>query len=406
MNTTKIGSEFEDEVFTFFSSLLNKGEIVGTSQKYSKIQKHKKYKTNTSRIIDCDITIENYNPFCNEEWSSLIIIECKRYKSKVDIADLDEFQTKMNLISSSGVKGIMVTTVGFSKNTIEQAKIAHVGLLVLNGEKFEWSACRNVLYRQEDLMYILCGEKKIGTFPVVYDNGCFSDILNVLSESGAVLNSTVRINVHDMTKSQIEKIAMQFHDRHHYITNDIAGEVLARFFPNYRIRFEDLSQGLLGKLSFSSQIITISNEIINDTNRLHFTLAHEVGHIVLHKEVLEGETNEIEDYLSPKLSLASRGLTSLIEKQANWFASYLLMPKDLVILKLATLVKKYGITHGYLYIDNQPCNYRNVNAILAEMSQLMGVSKEAIRIRLKELNLLREENYQPRRINQFLKNYL
>lgn len=408
MNTTKVGTEFENKVFDFFSSLLNKGEIVGTSQKYSKIQKHKKYQAGKNRVIDCDITIENYNPMCNiqqyvEDWSTLIIIECKCYNAKVNISDLDEFQKKMDLISSSGIKGIMVTTVGFSKNMIEQARDAHVGLLVLNGENHEWYACRNIVYKSEDLMGILLGETKIGSFPVLYDKGGFSDIITLLLEAEVDLKSTRNITVPKMTKRQIEIIAERFHKSHHFITNDIAGEVLVKEFPEYRIRFENFPKGMLGKLSFTDKVITISNEIAKDANRLHFTLAHEIGHIVLHKNLIRNDIDEIENDSVQRLSMASNEFLSMIETQANTFASYLLMPKKLVLLKLATLVGKYGITRGFLYVDNQPCNYRNVNAVLAEMSHIMGVSKESIRIRLKELNLLRECDYYPQRINQIMR---
>lgn len=98
MNTTKLGTEFENKVFDYFSALLDNDDIAGASKKHSKIQKHPKYKTSTGRIIDCDISIESYNPSCKQNWSSLFIIECKRYTSKVDIADLDEFQNKIRLI--------------------------------------------------------------------------------------------------------------------------------------------------------------------------------------------------------------------------------------------------------------------------------------------------------------------
>ena len=98
------------------------------SKKHSKIFQHKNYKcAGLNRVIDFDITIETYNPNCNQqEWSSLVIIECKCLSHTVDISDLDEFETKMKKISDSGIKGIMVTTKGFTSNSIEQAKKAHI----------------------------------------------------------------------------------------------------------------------------------------------------------------------------------------------------------------------------------------------------------------------------------------
>ena len=43
LNTTKIGTEFENRVFKFFSSLLDEDKIAGASKKHSKIQKHQKF---------------------------------------------------------------------------------------------------------------------------------------------------------------------------------------------------------------------------------------------------------------------------------------------------------------------------------------------------------------------------
>ena len=101
MNTTNKGTGFENKVFDYVSMLLDTDGFLGATKKYSMIFKHKKYKCAASeRWIDFEITIETYNPqSTSEEWSSLIILECKNYNQKVDIADLDEFANKMNLIS-------------------------------------------------------------------------------------------------------------------------------------------------------------------------------------------------------------------------------------------------------------------------------------------------------------------
>ena len=95
MNTTKIGTNFENRVFKLFSSLLENDELSFVSQKYSKIYQHKKYQCiGYDREIDFDITIETYNPnSTQEEWSSLVVIECKCLSHTMDISDLDEFET-------------------------------------------------------------------------------------------------------------------------------------------------------------------------------------------------------------------------------------------------------------------------------------------------------------------------
>lgn len=393
MNTTKIGTEYENRVFEYFSSLLEKDDIPGASKKHSIIQLHPKYKTSTGRVIDCDITIENYNPVCQDKWSSMVVIECKRYKSKPDIADLDEFQQKIHLISESGVKGIFVTTVGFSSNFIKQAQKAHIGLLVLSDKEEKWYACRNLSYRTEDQMAILCGQRQIGAFPIIYHEEYFVDMVQLLKKLGVNLSNKMIIDIPYMKKSEIEDLANGLYKKYRFSSNDIAGEIIAKEYNDYRIRFDDMPMGVLGSLSLSEKVISVSNEIINDVHRRNFTLAHEIGHLILHRKLLLGKMDKIQDYSMHYASQIPEQIIKRIEIQANYFASYLLMPRDLLIRKLSTLNVKYGMTKGYLFLDNQPCNQRDVNMILTELSYIFNVSKEAVKIRLEEMNLLRGKNF-------------
>ena len=99
MNTTAKGTEFENKVFDYFSSLLDSDDVANAPKKHSKIFKHKIYTATNGRTIDFDITIETYNPHSKDEgWSSLVVIECKNYTGhKVDISDMDEFEHKIRL---------------------------------------------------------------------------------------------------------------------------------------------------------------------------------------------------------------------------------------------------------------------------------------------------------------------
>ena len=76
------GTEYEKRVFDYFSKLLEKGSLPFANKSYSEIFMHKSYPTTTSRKIICDISIETYNPFNKDNWSSLIIVECKCYSKR------------------------------------------------------------------------------------------------------------------------------------------------------------------------------------------------------------------------------------------------------------------------------------------------------------------------------------
>ena len=219
------------------------------------------------------------------------------------------------------------------------------------------------------------------------------DMVQLLKKLGVNLSNKMIIDIPYMKKSEIEDLANGLYKKYRFSSNDIAGEIIAKEYNDYRIRFDDMPMGVLGSLSLSEKVISVSNEIINDVHRRNFTLAHEIGHLILHRKLLLGKMDKIQDYSMHYASQIPEQIIKRIEIQANYFASYLLMPRDLLIRKLSTLNVKYGMTKGYLFLDNQPCNQRDVNMILTELSYIFNVSKEAVKIRLEEMNLLRGKNF-------------
>lgn len=283
-NTTKIGTEFENKILECFSSLLDKDEVPNANKKYSKILSHHKYQClGIKRQIDFDITIENYNPHSTnpKTWSSLIVIECKNYNHKVDIADLDEFSHKINLISKSGIKGIMISTIGFSKNAIEQARSEHIALIVANHRgDLKWLVSRDLNKYPEQLWEFLIGNAKTDGLPVVYDDNRFTNIEDILLKYGAAVsfnNVIIPYITEDDLKKKVDELCSTYK-----LGNDKAGELLVKAFPSYRVDFVDMPYGVLCHLDLKGEVIYISNSIINDFHRMNFTLAHELGHLILH----------------------------------------------------------------------------------------------------------------------------
>ena len=406
MNTTRIGTEFENRVFRLFSSLLEKDELPYASKKYSKIYQHKKYKCcRLSREIDFDITIETYNPNAkNEEWSLLVVIECKCLTRIMDISDLDEFEKKINNISEYGIKGIMVTTKGFSFNAIEQAKIGHIALMVLSEEKYDWIVSRDTNnYKHQ--MQILYGNEKPGLVPILYSDSQFVSLCDYLESVGVVISDRNVINIPWMENGEIKDKANELYRECDICSDDIAGTILAKKFPDFRINSEDYPSGILGSLSFANKKITISNEILSDEHRLNFTLAHELGHLYLHRNFLEKYMDELMDYEEEVVAKMPDKLIKRMEYQANLFASFLLIPQNALIREVDNLYRQYSITKGCLYLDNQMCNIQTVSIILGLLSSKFHVSKEVVKIRLQNENLLIVENYSPQRINGFLRTH-
>lgn len=150
-----------------------------------------------------------------------------------------------------------------------------------------------------------------------------------------------------------------------------------------------MAKGLYGYLSIRDGLITLSNEDVKDAHRRNFTLAHEIGHLYLHKDILLGKLNEIEEYDDSTLNVLPEQIIKRMELQANLFASYLLMPQVKFLYEVTKLFSKYAITTGRLYLDNQPCNIRDVEIIVSSLSGTFNVSKSAVRMRLLNASLLK-----------------
>jgi Zn-dependent peptidase ImmA (M78 family) len=82
-----------------------------------------------------------------------------------------------------------------------------------------------------------------------------------------------------------------------------------------------------------------------------------------------------------------------MEWQANYFASWLLMPTDNLrkaFFDEATRRRLVDRGHGLLYMDNQQCNVDTYYAVTMSIMNKFSVSRSVVRIRLKELGLLNE----------------
>lgn len=401
MNTTAKGTEFEKKVLAYFSSLLENDELTFAQRKYSKIYHQKKYPTDTSREIIFDITIENYNPLVSStDWSSLVVIECKNLNSKVNIGDFDEFRAKLKDISETGIKGIFVTTKGFPQSIIEKARKEHIALIVLSETNAEWIVGRDTNINPEQLMPILLGEKANGINPLVYDDGLFLNLYDFLKGIDIVIDETQFLEIPYYNPEEIQKIANDLYLECNVISNDIAREILYKKFGDFRITFENLPKNVLGLLSIQNKVITLSECIRTDINRQHFTIAHEIGHLVLHVPLIENKITEICEYNEHSQLIMESKTLKRMESQANKFASFLLLPQRQFMIAFNKLLNEVNIRKGRLYLDHQLCNKIDVYYVLGELSRMFQVSKEVVKIRLKEAGLFEESNSNAKRLKE------
>lgn len=157
---------------------------------------------------------------------------------------------------------------------------------------------------------------------------------------------------------------------------------------------EDLNDDhQLGRFDVKRKHITLNLKGMDNKSRSRFTMAHELGHYLLHAPLFQQQgvvsIGESENTLS-----LSKENSRWIEIQANKFASYFLMPKDVVVALYALFFENYihqkfgDSFHPLYYNPNQPETWQSYNNIVVKMARYLGVSKQAMEIRLKSLNLL------------------
>ena len=135
------------------------------------------------------------------------------------------------------------------------------------------------------------------------------------------------------------------------------------------IRYDDLDDDVSGFLVVEKGN---STTVINDShhpNRQRFTIAHEIGHYCLH--VKKNEDNAL--FVDKKYAIHHRDADSSLgkyklEREANLFASMLLMPKN--------LVRKAVEEHEIDFFDDSD---------IFLLARKFGVSEQALGFRLARL---------------------
>lgn len=143
---------------------------------------------------------------------------------------------------------------------------------------------------------------------------------------------------------------------------------IAEFYLGYDLYYgADLPARVDGSTDPAAKLISVGKHVSHD-GRQRFTVAHEVGHIVLHLPVLTAQaSHQTALFAVPQTPIQDERL----EFQANYFAAALLMPR-------APLTTAFG---------GQVAQQEYVPA--DEVAHYFGVSIQAAALRMKQLGLMR-----------------
>lgn len=114
--------------------------------------------------------------------------------------------------------------------------------------------------------------------------------------------------------------------------------------------------------------------------RQRFTIAHEIGHIILNHQGKSYRTNKLEEY--------SDTIARMNEIAANNFAAQLIMPEKLVKESLRDSINELG------YSLDQDFSEREIAKIISFSASQLNVSAQALSYRVDNLGLFIDEWYE------------
>ena len=146
-----------------------------------------------------------------------------------------------------------------------------------------------------------------------------------------------------------------------------------------------LNADVLGGIVFDERIIQVSSSVADHEGRYNFTIAHEIGHHVLHRQI----------YLATKQTTSRPAMCRgkdhkpLAEKQADRFAAALLMPSDI----LANAIEESGLRNE---LDKTTSIYdarQNADQV-RKTGKFSNVSNTAVLNRMIDLRYITRVPYQ------------
>jgi len=204
----------------------------------------------------------------------------------------------------------------------------------------------------------------------------------------------VQLSHDDIEKEAKHFLATYFADRDTPHVLPIPIESIAEHYLGYDIEISDegvfANPLVLGGIMFDEKKIMVNAATESHEGRYSFTLAHEVGHHVLHKAIFEAAHND-------QMVCREDANKPIEERQADHFAGALLMPED-----------RMRQLYSDLKIPKRQYSGKAMKAVARRVmtaGRFSNVSNQAMIVRLRQLGLTKETKVQLiyRRLLQFIR---
>jgi Zn-dependent peptidase ImmA (M78 family) len=169
-----------------------------------------------------------------------------------------------------------------------------------------------------------------------------------------------------------------------------------KFMYSVDLGLDEDGRKIIGKYTPKGKEIYVDPILLDQKARWKFTLAHEIGHFVLHTNLdalpdSSGDSSRTDNYRTLSLhNVNGKRPKDWIEWQANRFAGAILVPRFTLKEKLISLQESMGIRIrlGQIYLDYQPVNVRDFQKLVFRLQHTYRISSAVIKVRLRHLELI------------------
>lgn len=395
--TNDVPSETTPDGFTLEQRMQEYLTNSTANETYAKVCIHPIYNGKTATM-----SVENYvsKRFWDEHRPSRIVIfECVEDR-------LTEEKVEMlygRFGSLSNTKLFIASTHSFSTNVVIEAGRHDIGLVMVN-PKYKVDENCFVLPRTravqipEEILWerMLLGEEKMTVPILALDGRRIDDSLSfILCKYASCKKKNLFVAAPILSDDDIEAKALQLVKPQ----VDFYVSFLRKCGPHDKVPVCEFDPYLLaeemgltvnrgktgknlGHIDIGHKKVTLTNRLEDDDPSDRFSMGHEIGHHVFHREV----SKKLEDGQHHIVSDSKRWL----EHHAHYFASCLLMPAPVISLLYAIYWKKEFKSEKVcpLFVNRDYYHDPVFQRVVGPVARKMNVSLQAAYIRLHKMGLL------------------
>ncbi|WP_028741608.1 ImmA/IrrE family metallo-endopeptidase [Rhizobium leguminosarum] len=411
MNSTNKGDKLEDAFYQYLLDQQRRGELVyglHPPENCKILRKKEYYCKERGANVQFDIVLELYRQGRLSP-HSYVIFECKNYEGGIPETCVTDFSDKLGRLFKHAAKGVLVVSSRLQSGADNVARSRSMGIVKYDEDGLEVVADRSGPYCLENRfvksqIFRNGHPVKSLKFSAYHDGNFFGTINQFLrsvepelSVDNEIGDGSSRVSVPYVPAEHIKKSAQEILEQIGYKSGPVDLEKICSMlsidlhFSKQVVRNEDGTL-ILGSANFDRNSIQINAHA--NSNRERFTIGHEIGHFYLkHKQYLRSETIVERDLLIDSETDNNFNYERL-EFQANAFSSDIILPDQVFRTAIDVGRVRFDIRdrgHGYIFVDDQPCNFLPYDQLLSSLSLYFEVSKQAIEIKLRKMGLLADQ---------------